>query len=73
MTNHDHAKLYLFDNGISMETLQAAWDRALDPETGNPIIKNLAEHGQIPLDLPPHLIADLLKRYPEDDEASHQN
>ena len=57
------AKIYCFDNSISTETLQDAWDRACDPATGNSIIQNFAKNGLDPFDLPPHLIVDLLKKY----------
>lgn len=58
------AKAYLFDNNISLEQVQKAWDKGI--ESGNGILKNFAEHGKGPLDLAPHLINDLLHRHGND-------
>lgn len=58
------AKAYMLDEGISMERLQRAWDSAV--KGGNPVVKSLATAGKGPLDLPPHLIKDLLHRHGND-------
>ena len=59
------AKAHCFDIRIAADQLQAAWDRALDPEHGNRIIRSFAASGMTPWSLPVHLIDDLMSRYGE--------
>ena len=59
----NRAKAWCFDNGRTVEEMERAWEKGV--EAGNPILKNLDRHRHTWLDLAPHLLPDLLKRYGE--------
>jgi hypothetical protein len=61
-------KAYCFDSGLTQARVDDAWEAALRPDDagGNRIVRQFSEHGMgSGLELPNHLLIDLLKRYPE--------
>jgi hypothetical protein len=66
MTNQEQehmnrAKAWCFDNGVTEEQIQTAWDNA--KENGVLVVQNLSKHGHSWWWLPPHLLQQLFDRY----------
>lgn len=58
------AKAWCFDNQITEDQITAAWNRAL--RDGLFLVKNFATHGHTWWRLPPHLLKELINRYPKE-------
>lgn len=54
-------KAFMFDNGITVEEIDKAWLVGID--AGNKILKSFSDAGMEAIDLPVHLIKDLIVRY----------
>ncbi len=63
-------KAWLYDEGIPLSRLEQAWAAAL--AAPNRIIVAFAESGMEVIDLPKHLVKDLLTRYPESTAPNEQ-
>ena len=55
------AKAWCFDNGMTKEQMEQAWDNAI--KAGNKIIINLSEHDHKWYNLQNHLLKQLVERY----------
>jgi hypothetical protein len=58
------AKVFCFDNSITLKDLERAWNNAVAQE--QPIISNLHRNGMKYWELAPHLMKQLIERYGEE-------
>lgn len=64
--NSDRAKAWCFDNGVTAEQVQNAWDNAI--KLDNSVINQLERSGVTWKDLSPHLLKQLIERYSNNDK-----